>query len=78
LDIATLTGSSVGTLGYECALFTNNEALLKKLQDAGDSVGSLWQLPLWDVYKQDIESDIADVKIIAVSQLPGPLAQLNF
>jgi leucyl aminopeptidase len=77
LDIATLTGSSVGTLGYECALFTNNEALLKKLQDAGDSVGSLWQLPLWDVYKQDIESDIADVKIIAVSQLPGPLAQLN-
>jgi leucyl aminopeptidase len=51
---------------------------LKKLQDAGDSVGErLWQLPLWDVYKQDIESDIADVKII-VSQLPGPLAQLNF
>jgi leucyl aminopeptidase len=41
------------------ALFTNNEALLK-LQDAGDSVGErLWQLPLWDVYKQDIESDIA-------------------
>jgi leucyl aminopeptidase len=27
--------------------------------------------PLWDVYKQDIESDIADVKIIAVSQLPA-------
>jgi hypothetical protein len=26
VDIATLTGSSVGTLGYECgALFTNNE-----------------------------------------------------
>jgi leucyl aminopeptidase len=40
VDIATLTGS-VGTLGYECgALFTNNEALLKKLQDAGDSVGA--------------------------------------
>jgi leucyl aminopeptidase len=31
VDIATLTGSSVGTLGYECgALFTNNEALSKK------------------------------------------------
>jgi hypothetical protein len=30
VDIATLTGSSVGTLGYECgALFTNNEALSK-------------------------------------------------
>jgi hypothetical protein len=64
-------------LGYECgALFTNNEAPLK-LQDAGDSVGAPIQLPLWDVYKQDIEA-ISDVKIIAVSQLPGPLAQLNF
>jgi leucyl aminopeptidase len=43
---------------------------LKKLQDAGDSVGErLWQLPLWDVYKQDIESDIADVK-----NYSGPVA----
>jgi leucyl aminopeptidase len=36
VDIATLTGSSVGTLGYECgALFTNNEALSKnyKMQE---------------------------------------------
>jgi leucyl aminopeptidase len=57
-----------------CALFTNNEPFQKKMRD---SVGErLWQLPLWDVYKQDIESDIAE-KIIAVSQ-PGPLAQLNF
>jgi leucyl aminopeptidase len=32
----TLTGSSVGTLGYECgALFTNNEAISKKPQEAG-------------------------------------------
>jgi leucyl aminopeptidase len=48
VDIATLTGSSVGTLGYECgALFTNNESVSKKLQEAGDSVGErLWQLPL--------------------------------
>jgi leucyl aminopeptidase len=49
---------------YECgALFTNNEALSKKTT-GGDSVGErLWQLPLWDVYKQDIESDIADEKL---------------
>jgi leucyl aminopeptidase len=65
----TLTGS--GTLGYECgALFTNEAP--KKTTRCRDSVGErLWQLPLWDVYKQDIESDIADVKIIAVSQLPA-------
>ena len=64
IDIATLTGSAVGTFGYECAaLFTNNEDLSKKLQQSGDAIGErLWQLPLWDAYKPDIESDIADIK----------------
>jgi leucyl aminopeptidase len=36
VDIATLTGSSVGTLGYECgALFTNNRSPFKtaKMQE---------------------------------------------
>jgi leucyl aminopeptidase len=49
-------------LGYECgALFTNNEALSKKTTRCRRfSRERLWQLPLWDVYKQDIESDIAD------------------
>ncbi|MBP6558222.1 MAG: leucyl aminopeptidase family protein, partial [Flavobacterium sp.] len=38
IDLATLTGSVVGTLGYECAgLFTNNEELSKKLQQSGDA-----------------------------------------
>ncbi len=54
VDIATLTGSSVGTFGYECgALFTNNDSISKKIQEAGDAVGErLWPLPLWDSYKQ--------------------------
>lgn len=80
VDIATLTGSSVGTLGYECgALFTNNETISKKLQDAGDSVGErLWQLPLWDVYKQDIESDIADVKNYSGKPVAGAISAAKF
>jgi leucyl aminopeptidase len=80
VDIATLTGSSVGTLGYECgALFTNNESLSKKLQEAGDSVGErLWQLPLWDVYKQDIESDIADVKNYSGKPVAGAISAAKF
>ncbi|NGY36973.1 leucyl aminopeptidase family protein [Flavobacterium sp. XN-5] len=80
VDIATLTGSSVGTLGYECgALFTNNESISKKLQEAGDSVGErLWQLPLWDVYKQDIESDIADVKNYSGKPVAGAISAAKF
>ncbi|MEZ7500262.1 leucyl aminopeptidase family protein [Flavobacterium sp. Arc3] len=80
VDIATLTGSSVGTLGYECgALFTNNDSISKKLQEAGDSVGErLWQLPLWDVYKQDIESDIADVKNYSGKPVAGAISAAKF
>jgi leucyl aminopeptidase len=80
VDIATLTGSSVSTLGYECAaLFSNNETMSKKLQEVGDSIGErLWQLPLWDVYKQDIESDIADVKNYSGKPVAGAISAAKF
>ena len=80
VDIATLTGSSVGTFGYECgALFTNNDAISKKLQESGDAIGErLWQLPLWDAYKQDIESDIADVRNYSGKPVAGAISAAKF
>jgi leucyl aminopeptidase len=80
VDIATLTGSSVGTFGYECgALFTNNEAVSTQLQLAGNLIGErLWQLPLWDCYKQDIESDIADVKNYSGKPVAGAISAAKF
>ena len=80
VDIATLTGSCVGTFGYECAgLFTNNENLSKKIQESGDAIGErLWQLPLWDCYKEDIESDIADVKNYSGKPVAGAISAAKF
>jgi leucyl aminopeptidase len=80
IDLATLTGSVVGTLGYECAgLFTNNEELSKKLQQSGDTIGErLWQLPLWDVYKPDIDSEIADVKNYSGKPVAGAISAAKF
>jgi len=80
VDIATLTGSSVGTFGYECgALFTNNESISKKLQQSGDAVGErLWPLPLWDCYKSDIDSDIADVKNYSGKPVAGAISAAKF
>jgi leucyl aminopeptidase len=80
IDIATLTGSAVGTFGYDCAaLFTNNEAVSKKLQQSGNEIGEkLWQLPLWDCYKQDIESDIADVKNYSGKPVAGAISAAKF
>ena len=80
VGIATLTGSSVATFGYECgALFTENEEILKKIQQAGDAVGErLWQLPLWDAYTSDIESDIADVKNYSGKPVAGAISAAKF
>jgi len=80
VDIATLTGSSVGTFGYECgALFTNNESISKKIQTTGDAIGErLWPLPLWDSYKKDIESDIADVKNFSGKPVAGAISAAKF
>lgn len=57
-------GSCVATFGYKVAgLFSNNQDLAKQLYDAGQQTGEyLWQLPIWDVYKKAIASDIADLK----------------
>ena len=80
VDIATLTGSSVATLGYECgALFTNNAEMAEKLQENGDAIGErLWPLPLWDAYKSDIESDIADVKNYSGKPVAGAISAAKF
>lgn len=80
VDLATLTGSVVGTLGYECAgLFTNNEDLSKRLREAGDAIGErLWQLPLWDAYTPDIESEIADVKNYSGKPVAGAISAAKF
>jgi len=80
IDIATLTGSSVATFGYECgALFTNNTDLSLKLQQSGDQIGErLWQLPLWYSYKSDIESEIADVKNYSGKPVAGAISAAKF
>jgi leucyl aminopeptidase len=80
IDIATLTGSSLATFGYECgALFTNNESLSQNLQNAGNEIGELlWQLPLWDAYKPDIESEIADVKNYSGKPVAGAISAAKF
>lgn len=80
IDVATLTGSSVATFGYECgALFTNNKSISKQLQLAGEKVGErLWPLPLWDEYQSDIESEIADVKNYSGKPVAGAITAAKF
>jgi len=63
VDLATLTGACVIALGYAAAgVMSKDAALVNRLKLAGDSSGErLWELPMWDDYKEGIKSDIADV-----------------
>jgi leucyl aminopeptidase len=66
VDIATLTGAASVALGRRIApVMATNHDLLLKLRDAGERAGErLWELPLPDDYRTDIESEVADVKNI--------------
>jgi len=63
IDLATLTGSIVATLGEIAAgAMTNDEGFLKIVQDAFSAEGEkLWQMPILEEYKKKVESDIADL-----------------
>lgn len=80
IDLATLTGSVIATLGYHAAgLFTNNDDLAVQLSRAADQTGErVWRLPLWDVYSEDIKSDVADVKNFSGKPLAGAITAGKF
>jgi len=64
IDLATLTGAILISLGHEWAgLFSNNDELAGKLQQAGDESGDkLWRMPLGEPFDRLIDSPIADMK----------------
>ena len=69
IDLATLTGAIVATLGFEHAgVFSNNDELVRRIQAAGRYTGErVWQLPLDPFYDKMIRSKIADMKNIGGS-----------
>jgi leucyl aminopeptidase len=64
VDLATLTGAIIISLGHEYAgLFANNEELAKRLIAAGNAVGEpLWRMPLGEEYDKALKSPAADMK----------------
>ena len=66
VDLATLTGAIIVSLGSEYAgMFTNDDGLADKLTAAGKASGDpLWRFPLSKAYDKMIDSPIADMKNI--------------
>jgi leucyl aminopeptidase len=64
IDLATLTGAILVSLGREWAgLFSNNEELAAALLEAASETGDkLWRMPLAEPFDRMIDSPIADMK----------------
>jgi leucyl aminopeptidase len=64
VDLATLTGAMIISLGHEHAgLFSNDDGLAGQLTEAGLASGDkLWRFPVGDAYDKLLDSPIADMK----------------
>ena len=63
IDIATLTGACVIALGaHASGLLANNDTLAREIANAGKyTYDRAWQLPLWDEYQKQLDSNFADM-----------------
>src|SRR5919109_2274800 len=66
IDMATLTGAAIIALGSNvAALMGNNRELVTKILDYSSQTGEkIWELPLFDDYKEQLKSSNADIKNI--------------
>ena len=64
VDAATLTGAVVVALGQQAiGLMGNDGDLQDELRAAGQRVWErCWPMPLWDEYRELLDSNIADIK----------------
>jgi leucyl aminopeptidase len=80
IDMATLTGAARIALGLDLpVMFANNEKLAAGLEKAAEKVKDpIWRLPLWEGYRKDIESNIADLCNISNSVYGGAITAALF
>ena len=80
IDLATLTGAIIISLGNEMAgLFSNDDKLSEQLREAGEAVGeNVWRMPLGDNYDKLINCDVADMKNISGGRGAGSITAAQF
>jgi leucyl aminopeptidase len=64
IDIATLTGACIIALGHVASgVMGNDSALVDAVIDAAEGSGErTWRLPLYPEYRQQLDSEVADIK----------------
>jgi leucyl aminopeptidase len=80
IDLATLTGACVVALGNDVAgLMTNDEAWAGAVKAAAAACGeSVWQLPMFPEYGEQIRSEVADIKNVGDGRWGGAITAAKF
>lgn len=80
IDLATLTGAIIMSLGNEYAgLFSNNDKISDQLFKAGmDTNEKVWRFPLSEAYDKMIDSKIADMNNIGSERGAGSITAAQF
>jgi leucyl aminopeptidase len=80
IDLATLTGAMIVSLGHEMAgVFSNDDGLADALVAAGKEEGELlWRFPMSDAYDKKINSPVADVANIGPAGQAGSIMGAQF
>jgi leucyl aminopeptidase len=80
IDAATLTGACVVALGtLNVGLFSNDDATWQKFVDAAKISGEkFWRLPCTDDYKEQIKSQIADMRNTGANRWGGAISAAMF
>ncbi|MDW8362339.1 MAG: leucyl aminopeptidase family protein [Myxococcales bacterium] len=80
IDVATLTGAARVALGPDVpALFCNDEPLAADLLRAAEASGDrLWRMPLWDGYRSQLDSKVADLVNASSSPHAGAITAALF
>jgi leucyl aminopeptidase len=80
IDLATLTGACVVALGLDVAGAMSNDqpwcdTVLAAARECGEP---LWQLPMFADYREDIRSEVADIRNTGEGRWAGAIAAAKF
>jgi leucyl aminopeptidase len=80
IDVATLTGAAMVALGQRAnAVFSEHARLVRVAFEASEITGDrIWQLPLWDMYADDMRSQFADMVNWSKSGYGGAITSAIF
>ena len=80
VDVATLTGAARVALGTDmAAMFTDDDDVAGELSEhARTQQDPLWRLPIWDGYKEDLDSTVADLNNVSNHRYAGAITAALF